>query len=83
MNNFPDLVDLERDGFRAVLPTFKSLPLEISGQVAICYYDNDIQGAFEHAFEMFLEALPADKFAEFDELDNLSKKLFIANWITT
>jgi len=83
MNNFPDLVDLEHNGFRVVLPTFKSLPLEISAQVAICYYDDDIQGAFEHAFEMFLEALPVDKFAEFDELDNLSKKLLIANWVAT
>lgn len=83
MDNFHNLVDLERNGFRAVLPTFKSLPLEISGQVAISYYDNDIQGAFEHAFEMFLEALPADKFEEFDGLDDFSKKLYIADWITT
>jgi hypothetical protein len=83
MNSFPKLVELKDGDFSVVLPSFKSYPLAESGQVAISYYEGDLQGAFNHAAMMMLGALPVDKRDDFMELSDLSKKVIIGNWIAT
>lgn len=71
------LVDIEVNGFKAVLPEFRSLPMR---KVAPIVANRDIGDATRRLIELIVEELPADKVTEFNDLDMMTVFMFIERW---
>jgi hypothetical protein len=71
------LVDVEVEGFKAVLPEFRSLPMK---KITPIVANNDIMDATARLIDLVKDELPEDKLAEFELLPLPVVFLFIEKW---
>jgi hypothetical protein len=71
------LVDVEVDGFKAVLPEFRSLPMR---KIAPIVTNHDIMDATTRLIDLLRSELPEDKIEEFENLEMITVFAFIERW---
>ena len=71
------LVDVEVDGFKAVLPEFRSLPMK---KIAPIVTNHDIMDATTRLLDLLKSELPEDKIEEFENLEMITVFAFIEKW---
>ena len=78
------LVEVSFNEFSVIMPSFTgSADVKDAMVIIEKFTQDDKQGAFEQALNMFMEAISPDKVDEFLNLYDYEIMHVVANWITT
>jgi phosphoenolpyruvate carboxylase len=83
MEEFENLIDLQRGDFKVVMPSFRSVPLTESYAIIEKFFDGDSQGAFDTTFKLFMARMSPEKVEELYSLEQRQIMLIVTDWMAT
>lgn len=77
------LVEVSSENFSAVLRPFENCDFMEAMKIINCFYQNDKQGAFDHALKMFFNELSDDKKEDLKTIADQEIVHLVTNWMMT